>query len=809
MNTALRNRFGGKKRGVLLGSAFLLGAFFCCAGGCRQERLASPARLAEVSASYYRQAVAGYQEGLLRGIDTDRTHAALGRLYFDHAEFEKALEHLRQSALPEARKYLGITLYRLGQYTDALEVLRTHDPVDEEMRYFRALTAEKLNLFDQALQHYRLITQPAFAGRAAERIGAIERQMGLVHIRDAAPEISALIAAAPGKERYPQAGALILLCDERLSVGPGNGQETSLHYVIKILNERGKEAFSELPLEYDSTYEKIELEYARTIKPDGTVVDVGTRHLRDVSKYLNFPLYSNARVLIISFPEVAVGSVVEYRARIVSHELINGKDFVLRYPVQSGEPIMRAALQVSLPPGRRLSSLLLNEEYNSFGVKMQPVVTETARGPAYEWVMADIPQIIPEPLMPEEARINPTVLLSTFDDWQEVYEWWWNLAKDKIRADEAIQAKIGELLRSARSPRERAEALYEYCAQEIRYVAVEYGEAGYEPHAAADIFRNKYGDCKDQAVLLVTMLRAAGLPGWPVLIPTKELPDMRADFSTVLFNHCIAATEIDGETVFLDPTAQTCSFGDLPLGDQDRTVLLCGPDGYRILRTPAFAAAHNLLKQDLKLWVQADAESVLAERTVLSYGLNAQAMRHWFLFTPPELIEQELAGRIQDFSIGAQLSRYETRNAAGLGETPLLRYSFRGPEYFARAGSLRIIPQLPSLDVSAVALARRSYPLEFECLEAKENEFQIELPASLSVLSLPESFFEDSPWLSFTVAYRQKKNTIFFRQELVRKKSTVPLPEYAAFREFMQRLAYRCKQHIVLRQNKLSQGQKE
>jgi hypothetical protein len=89
-----------------------------------------------------------------------------------------------------------------------------------------------------------------------------------------------------------------------------------MHYLVKIFNERGKEEFSELHIGYDSTFEEVKLEYARTIKPDGTVVYVGDKNIRDVSEYLNFPLYSNARIKIISMPEVAEGVIIEYRAKV-------------------------------------------------------------------------------------------------------------------------------------------------------------------------------------------------------------------------------------------------------------------------------------------------------------------------------------------------------------------------------------------------------------------------------------------------------------------------------------------------------------
>jgi transglutaminase-like putative cysteine protease len=211
------------------------------------------------------------------------------------------------------------------------------------------------------------------------------------------------------------------------------------------------------------------------------------------------------------------------------------------------------------------------------------------------------------------------MLISTFNGWQDVYNWWWSLASGKIKADSAIKNKVKELMRNKASDEEKIRAIYNFCAQKIRYVAVEYGQAGYEPHFAADIFKNKYGDCKDQAILLVTLLKEAGFIARPVLIATKEYYNLNVDFPSLLFNHCIAAVCLKDKLIFLDPTAQTCSFGDLPPDDQGRKVLVFNEDKYEIQETPLYPPNHNLIKQQLKIKLNKD-ESIQAQKINFTFG---------------------------------------------------------------------------------------------------------------------------------------------------------------------------------------------
>ncbi|MDD2703648.1 MAG: hypothetical protein PHC33_06585, partial [Candidatus Omnitrophica bacterium] len=340
-------------------------------------------------------------------------------------------------------------------------------------------------------------------------------------------------------------------------------------------------------------------------------------------------------------------------------------------------------------------------------------------------------------------------------------------------------------------------ALCNLCAQDIGFLAVEYGEAGYEPHKGEDIFRNKYGDCKDQAILLVTMLREAGFSAWPLLIATDSYYNLNDDFPALLFNHCIAAVKVNDSVVFLDPTAETCSFGDLPPGDQDRKIFLVRDDGYQIMRTPFYPPEHNFLQNDVRIRVGAD-EGIGVEKTIVTRGFFDQSERYWLLYTPPQLVREAIEERIQDISIGAQLVNYTVENIEELGSPVELRYAFRGPEYFTTAGNLRIMPQLSSLDTSLVAKDSRVYPVYFNVLNTQDTTLAIDIPDGLSVKYIPQGIQEDSPWLKVLVEYRQEGNKIKFRQQVDSKRKVVTQGEYADFKVFLEGLAKRIKQRVVL-----------
>ncbi|MFH0791203.1 MAG: DUF3857 domain-containing protein [Candidatus Omnitrophota bacterium] len=807
--------------------------------GCEKNALEEARRDARHAQVYYERAVKSYRELPGRQKD-DKIHLELGRLFYSRGDFEPAVKELSQAASPEAKKFLALAYYRLAKYTDAYEVFNKNSflqhrkvynvspkpppaptfvgakqlglrksPItgdnklspkaiflDDESCYYYGLTCEKLNLFDKALGIYKQIAGGEFAGSALERINLIEKQDSLSNIKDVSPDVYKIIASSPSNDEYPQAGALILSVDERIEVTAENTQVSELHYLVKILNERGKEEFSESHIDYDSTYEKVELEYARTIRPDGTFVEVGSRHIRDVSKYLNFPLYSNARVYIISFPEISEGAVIEYKLKVYCSQLVNKKDFVIAYPLQASEPIIKADFELSLSQDKPIRINTINEKYNDFSADLNPKIVQENKRVIYTWHFAKIPQIIPESDMPPDVQINPAVIISTFENWQDIYNWWRGLARDKITPDSIIKNKVKELTENKVSDREKIRAIYNFVAQKIRYVAVEYGQAGYEPHNAADTFRNKYGDCKDKAILLVTMLKEAGFSAWPVLISTREYYNLNEDFPSMLFNHCIAAVSLEGRIIFMDSTAETCSFDDLPADDQDRRVLVIKEDGYKIELIPLYSAGHNLAKQEFAININKD-ETISGEKTISTFGIYDQSQRHWLLYTPPELIAEVLKKKIQDISIGAALENYNIENLDNMNEPVKLNYTFSGPEYFTAAGALRIMPQLASFDTSLVAKDKRRYAIDFTILDSKQTSFKIVIPDDFVVKYLPESVNEECPWLKFSAQYRRQDNQVIFQQDIESRKNIVTEEEYPDFKIFFEGLAKKVKQRII------------
>jgi tetratricopeptide (TPR) repeat protein len=719
----------------------------------------------------------------------------LGNMYLEAGSYDEAIKCFQNVLIQEAKKKLAVAYFKNAQQSDALaQFERLGQLSDDEYMYYYGLTLERNNLYDKAIEVYSLIAQNAhYYSKAQDRLKAINLSEDKLLL----PQVKEIIENAPDYSQYPEAGAIILLADESFETFDDNTAVYDMHFLIKIFNDRGKEEFSEIQIGYDSTFEEVKLDYARTIKPDGTMVYVGEKNIRDVSIYLNFPLYSNARARIISMPEVCDGAIIEYRAKIFHKQLVNKKDFVLNYVSQEGEPIKAAKFSVKVPQERSFKYKIINSKYNTFSANLEPTVSTVENKKVFEWNIENVPEIIPESDMSPVSRVTPIIMMSTFEKWDDIYSWWYKLYKDKIEIDDNIKKKITELTKDKPTPLEKLRAIYNFCTQDIRYVAVEYGQAGYEPHQARDIFQNKYGDCKDKAILLIAMLRSIGINAHPVLIGTYDNLNLNEDLPSIAFNHCIAVVDFEGGYIFMDPTGQTVPFGDLPSMDQDRLVFAILDDGYKIIPTPLFESGNNFSHMNMNVDIKED-ESINATRQIETKGVFEHGQRYWLKFTKPKIIKETLEATANRIAPGSRLVNYKIENETDLDKDIVLEYEFNAPEYCTKADKKRLLPQLGGINISSVVKEKRSYPIEYPNLFETAATMVISLPKNLVLQYLPENIKINSDWFEFENIYSKDGTSIIFYEKFKLKKKIVLQDEYEQYKGLVEDIARKINQNIIL-----------
>ena len=143
-------------------------------------------------------------------------------------------------------------------------------------------------------------------------------------------------------------------------------------------------------------------------------------------------------------------------------------------------------------------------------------------------------------------------MFSTFHSWEEIGAWYSNLERERRAPTAEVRAQADEIVRGQTNDLDKIRALYEWVSRNIRYVSLSFGVGRYQPHAAAEVLQNRYGDCKDKTTLLEAMFEAEGFHGLPVLINSKA--EIDPDVPTPLqFDHAITFISLNGTIIGWTP----------------------------------------------------------------------------------------------------------------------------------------------------------------------------------------------------------------------------------------------------------------
>lgn len=184
--------------------------------------------------------------------------------------------------------------------------------------------------------------------------------------------------------------------------------------------------------------------------------------------------------------------------------------------------------------------------------------------------------------------------------WKDVGEWYSGLVGSLPPPGPAVAAKAESLCGGLASRRDKVEALVGFVKHAVRYVAVEIGDGTWKPSPPEEVLARGWGDCKDKAYLLETMLEAVGIRSHLVLINAGRGGRFDTGFASPFwFNHCITAAEapaagaregdpvVDG-LLLVDPTVRWGKAGWLPPSVQGRPALLAEGAGSRLIEVPDY-----------------------------------------------------------------------------------------------------------------------------------------------------------------------------------------------------------------------------
>ncbi len=543
---------------------------------------------------------------------------------------------------------------------------------------------------------------------------------------------------------------------------------------IRVQSEAGVEAYGQLVFGYSSATENLEVNYVRVRKPNGQVVETPPSNTQDLAPEVlrSAPMYSDYRQRHVTVSGLRPRDILEFQTTTRMHTPLAPGEFWYEYSFPRRIAVTEARLEVDIPKARDLRIKSPDRKYTT---------SESGDRRIYTWVVQNIVPKRPNPNdrtgrasdeEEEETPEWPDIQLTTFKDWQTVARWYAQLQAERVTVNDEIRKKADELTKGATTPLEKAHRLYDFVAKDIRYVSLSFGVGRFQPHAASEVLQGSYGDCKDKHTLLSSLLRAAGIQSYPVLIGSEQKLDEDVP-SPAQFDHVITAAKIGKDLVWLDATAEVAPFGMLLYPLRDKQALLVADDATAGLhKTTAVSPYKNSMSisMDGKF---SEAGAFDASVDMTATGDDAVPLRMAFRSTS-EVDWQKLA-EILSWSQGlrGKISDLDVTPFDDASKPFRLRYKYHDDSYFTVPTAGVDFNPFPPIGLIRLPRKKKNEPIDIGPIGEVHQRAHLQFPNNYT-LNVPPEVRMTRDYGDYSSAFRFKNNVLDVERSLAIKMNQLP-----------------------------------
>lgn len=519
-------------------------------------------------------------------------------------------------------------------------------------------------------------------------------------------------------------------------------------------------------------------------------------------------LISDVRDKTFEIPAADPGNIVGFEYETEESPIVLQSSWAF----QGNDPVKDAKFTLQLPPAWEYTVVWRNH------LEVKPT---QAGNNQWQWSVSDVKGIRQEEEMPPWSGVAGEMIVTyyppggtasdrSFRDWKQMGVWFTGLAQGRRDATPEIKQKVVSLTASAANSVDKMAALAKFVQQDVRYVAIELGIGGIQPHAAGEIFQHHYGDCKDKATLMGTMLKEIGVDSYYVIINSERgSVDATTPAQVSAFDHAIIAIKLPddakntllpaavqhpklGRILFFDPTAELVPFGQLSGALQDSYGLLVGPDGGELYQLPKLPPTLNGVTRSasVTLDAQGNLSGTFAENRKGDLAAQIRArMKNVAQDTDrAKVIEDLLTQSLANFA----LTKAGMGNLQDTGQPFVLSYSVVVQRYAKTAGDLLLVrPRLIGTKGSGLLETKelRELPVIFDGPRKDNDTFEITMPAGYEVDDLPPPVDLDYSFASYHSKTEAAGNKLRYTRTFEIKELSVPMEKMEDLRKFYRVIA--------------------
>ena len=351
-------------------------------------------------------------------------------------------------------------------------------------------------------------------------------------------------------------------------------QSVYRHAIRHIVNESGVQNASEVSVTYDPAYQKVIFHKIALIRNGRITSQLNLDQIKVVQEETDAESfqYNGMKRAFIILKGTRKDDRIEYAYSIVGFNPVFENRFTDKIYFSADDEISNYFQTYLVPDGRSLTFKMLNGATPPLKTKQGDLVI-------YHWNNPPLKLYESQNKVPEWFDNYPCVEISEFRNWKEVADWGYNLfSRYQYEIPDELKLKISKWRTISKGDKEMfANLATRFVQDEIRYLGMEIGMYSHKPHLPSEVFKQAYGDCKDKALLLTTILRQEGIPAYVALVSTTRRSQLQlATPSIEDFDHAIVAVERSSGFLFMDATVnfQRGEFSTTYISDYGFALLL-------------------------------------------------------------------------------------------------------------------------------------------------------------------------------------------------------------------------------------------
>jgi tetratricopeptide (TPR) repeat protein len=517
--------------------------------------------------------------------------------------------------------------------------------------------------------------------------------------------------------------------------------------------------------------------YVRVIKPDKTVVTTPTENVLDMPAQITqqAPLYSDLKVLQVAVKGLEVGDTLEFQWRADTTKPLDPGQFWNSFNFMRRAIVLHEQLQVSIPSDRKV---LVKS------AKVQPAITTEGANRVYTWNRNNLKVDTDKQSEAGDSKL-PDVQLTSLQNWDELGKWFGGLAGPRAVPTPEIKAKADELTRGATTQQEKIQDLYAFVSTHFRYIGIDLGIGRYQPHSAADVLSNDYGDCKDKHTLLAALLAAEGVKAYPALINSAAKIDRDVP-SPLQFDHVITAIPQGKGYLFLDTTPEVGPFGFLVNTLRDKWALVIPDHGpAQLVKTPADPPYP--LRESFQADATLDATGTLTGKMQLTLRDDSELVFRLIFRQAGQSQWTTVMQKVsQNLGFGGTVSDVTATPPDDTTQPFHIQYSYVRKDY-SDWDDKQITPPFPPIFIPAAPddSEKNPKPVKLGSPEVADYQATIILPGGFNP-QVPAAVHLSTPFADYDATYSYALGVLHAERTLTTKEREVQPAEFDAYRKFLK-----------------------